>query len=70
MTPEVLASELNREPFLPLRVHLSHGRTIDILNPGLVVLMTRDIFIADASRDRFHIFALIHIVGVESLQAA
>ena len=35
MNPEVLASELNRDPFIPLRLHLADGRTLEIENPGL-----------------------------------
>jgi hypothetical protein len=35
MNPETLAAELNRDPFIPLRIHLSDGRTVDVRNPGL-----------------------------------
>jgi hypothetical protein len=35
MNPETLAQELNRDPFMPLRLRLSDGRTIDIQNPGV-----------------------------------
>jgi len=32
--------------------------------------MRRDLFVAEPSRDRFHTYALMHVVGVESVQAA
>jgi len=34
MNPESLAHELNRDPFIPLRIHLADGRTIDVPYPG------------------------------------
>ncbi len=61
---------LARRPFQPFRIKLSNQETVDIVNPALVVLMKRDIFIAEPSGDRFHIYALMHVVGVESQQAA
>jgi hypothetical protein len=33
MTTEDLAQELERQPFVPLRLHLSSGQTIDLLYP-------------------------------------
>jgi hypothetical protein len=35
MAPEILAVELDRDPFIPLRLRLANGRTLDITNPGL-----------------------------------
>jgi len=34
MTPEDIKQELEREPFVPLRLHLSSGQTMDILYTG------------------------------------
>jgi hypothetical protein len=61
---------LVRQPFTPFRIKFSNQETVDIENPALVVVLKRDIFIADASRDRFHIYALMRVVGVETLRAA
>jgi hypothetical protein len=58
---------LEREPFIPFRIKFSNGDAVDIRNPELVVTMKRDIFIAEPSRDRFHVYALIHVVGLETL---
>lgn len=70
MNPETISELLTRQPFQPFRVKLSNQEHFDVYNPGLVVVLKRDLFVAEPSRDRFHIYALIHVVGVESLQAA
>lgn len=70
MDAEALEDRLRRQPFIPIRIKLSNQEVVDIRNPSLVVVMKRDIFIADQSKDRFHIYSLMHIVGIESLQAA
>ena len=70
MTPETLNEMLARQPFAPFRIKLSNQETVEIANPALVVVMKREVFVADPSRDRFHIYALMHVVGVELLGAA
>lgn len=34
MTTEDISQELDRDPFVPLRLHLSSGKTIDIEHPA------------------------------------
>jgi hypothetical protein len=34
MTSEDVLQELEREPFVPLRLHLASGQTMDIVHPG------------------------------------
>ena len=70
MDAETINELLKRQPFSPFKVKLSNQETVDILNPDLVVVMKRDIFIADPSRDHFHIYSLMHVVSIESAQAA
>lgn len=70
MNPETLTELLTRQPFHPFRIKFSNQEQVDIHNPALVVVMKREIFIADPSGDRFRIYWLMHVVGVESLQAA
>lgn len=38
MSPQGLLNRLHDEPFVPFRVKLSNSTTIDITNPGLVVV--------------------------------
>jgi hypothetical protein len=68
--PETINEFLTRQPFRPFRIKFTNQETVDIFSPALVVVMKREIFIADPSRDRFRIYWLMHVVGVESLQAA
>jgi len=39
MTSKDLESELRREPFTPLRLHLVSGKTLDIPAPGIAWLL-------------------------------
>ena len=72
MNPETLASELDREPFIPLRIHLADGRHIDILNPGLCFIMRLSLYIF-AARPRsvlaedVQVMSLRAIVSVETI---
>jgi len=70
MESNTLQEMLRREPFAPFQLKLSGGKTIDIVDPELVVVMRREIFVAETSRDRWHIYSLRHIVGVDSAEAA
>ncbi len=70
MDADTINELLNRQPFSPFRLKLSNQEPVDIHNPALVVVMKRDIFIADPSRDHFHIYSLLHVVGIDTLQAA
>jgi hypothetical protein len=72
MNPETLAAELNKEPFLPLRIHLSDGRTVDILNPGLCFIARLALYAfrakpREALAEDVQVISLRHIVSVEAL---
>ena len=64
---ETIDDLLARQTFTPFRIKFSTQESVDVRNPALVVVMKRDLFIADASCDRFHLYSLMHVVGVESL---
>ena len=70
MEPATLQELLDRKPFALFRLKLSNQNTVEVTNPSLVVVMRREVFVADPSRDRFHIYSLLHVVGVELVQAA
>jgi hypothetical protein len=72
MNPETLAQELNRDPFIPLRIHLADGRKIEIRNPGLcfVARLSLYVFAAkphDALAEDVQVISLRGIVSVETL---
>jgi hypothetical protein len=75
MNPDVLASELNRDPFIPLRIHMADGRTIDIQNPGLCFIARLALYAFrarpnDALAGDVQVISLRHIVSVETLAAS
>jgi hypothetical protein len=72
MNPESLARELNRDPFIPLRIHLADGRNIDIRNPGLcfIARLTLYVFAAqphNALAEDVHVISLRGIVSAETI---
>jgi len=75
MNPETLAQELNREPFIPLRLRLSDGRTLDINNPGLCFIARLALYAFrakphDAFAEDVEIISLRYIVSVETIASA
>ncbi len=75
MSPESLAAALDREPFIPLRLHLTDGRTVDIHNPGLCFIARMSLYCfsgrphASLAED-VQVISLSRIVSVNTLVAA
>jgi hypothetical protein len=72
MNPEALAQELNRDPFVPLRIHLADGRNIDIRKPGLCFIARLSLYVFSATprnalAEDVHVISLRGIVSVETL---
>ena len=72
LNPETLAQELNRDPFIPLRVHLADGRSIDINNPGLCFIARLSLYVFagrphDALAEDVSVISLRGIVSVNTL---
>ena len=72
MTPRALADELNREPFIPLRVRLTDGRALDIRNPGLCFVAQLALYVFNAKphdslAEDVQLISLRNIVSVETL---
>jgi len=69
MLPPAIDAELTREPFLPLRLYLSDGRTYVIANPALCWINHGSIYIARTNRPDSRIMdvdlvSLRHIVRI------
>jgi hypothetical protein len=73
MRAEEFIQLLRRAPFVPLRIHLSNGKTFDIRHPELVWVLRSRLDIAtpgDESLgivDRVEYCSLMHIVHIEDL---
>jgi hypothetical protein len=81
MHPDVLNAHLEKEPFVPFRLHLSDGRTFDVRFPGLTYLSGTAYYVLepahpDRERARFvtnpnpKVIALRHIVSIEPITPA
>ena len=74
MSPQALAQELNREPFIPLRMHLADGRSVDILNPGLCFIAHFSLYVFaakphNALAEDVEVISLRGIASVKTLSA-
>ncbi len=73
MTAEDIRQELDREPFIPLRLHLSSGQAMDILYPNTAWLRQNTILIVHPLRrgtveiGNYDVIALRHIARIEQL---
>lgn len=76
MHPNALAEELERDPFIPLRITLSNGERIDIANPGLTYIIGLSLYILKpGTRYRrimqdHRVISLRHIASVDLLDPA
>lgn len=76
MHPETLAQELEREPFIPLRLYLSDGRTVDVQNPGLCYIARLALYQFKPGgshrtlAEDLDVVSLRHIVSVETREGS
>jgi hypothetical protein len=75
MDPDALAAELDRDPFIPLRLRLSDGRTVDITNPGLCFIARMALYYFRAQpheslAEDVRVISLRHIESVGTLAPA
>ena len=76
MSTEDLKQELDREPFVPLRLHLASGNTMDIMYPDSAFLRQNTLLVVHRLRPRTHeignydVVALRLIERVETLAPA
>lgn len=75
MRPEELTQLLRRRPFVPLRIHMTDGRTHEIRHPELVIVLRSRVDIGVAPDpatgvvERVEYCSLLHVVRIEELQA-
>ncbi|HVS73651.1 MAG TPA: hypothetical protein VHQ47_20685 [Phycisphaerae bacterium] len=76
MNPETLNSLLKREPFIPLRLTLTTGETLDIADPTPVFIENLAVHIFGVKRAGDHlaewarIISLRHIVKIDQMAAS
>ena len=69
MNPDGIKDLLGRRPFEPFRIRLGSGDAYDVRDPHSVALMKSRLFLALPS-DRSVLLPYLHIVAIESVQAA
>ncbi len=45
LSPESLRAELHRQPFVPLRMYLTDGKTYEIRHPELAMITAREVYV-------------------------
>jgi hypothetical protein len=73
MKPEELVELLAERPFLPLRLHMSNGRTHDVRHPENAIVGEGVVALAVAQKDsefpQIRLVSLAHINEVETVPA-
>jgi hypothetical protein len=73
MSPEAFRAELRRQPFVPLRVHLTDGTTYDVRHPEMVLLKKREVYIGQETAPgsgiagECDLVSMLHVVRVEQI---
>lgn len=74
MTSEEIIELLEERPFVPLRVHMSNGRTHEIRHPELAIVgedvMALGIEREESERPRLRFVSITHINEVEPMSGA
>jgi hypothetical protein len=72
MRPETLRDELHRQPFVPLRLYLTDGKTYDIRHPEMAMITSREIYVGreetapgSGIAKECDLVSLLHVVRVE-----
>ncbi len=71
MTSKDLESELERQPFVPLRLHLVSGKTVEVPAPGVGWLMQNAVLIfqdAKPGRARVSGYDVIALRNIERIE--
>ena len=74
MNPQALTSGLEKEPFVPLRLNLTDGTSVDIANPGLSFVNNLALYLARIDRPKsrlvadMRIISLRHIVSIDQIE--
>jgi hypothetical protein len=73
MNPESLRAELRCQPFVPLRIYLTDGKTYDIRHPEMAMITSREVYIGSETAPgsgvakECDLVSLLHVVRVEQI---
>jgi hypothetical protein len=74
LSPESLRTELHRQPFVPLRMYLTDGKTYDIRHPEMAMITSREVYVGREETSpgsgiakECDLVSLLHVVRVEQM---
>ena len=72
MRPEELKDLISQRPFVPLRLHITGGETVDITHPDAAIVTKSMVYIGQGVgksgvAERAARYSLIHVVKVEEI---
>ena len=74
LRPEKLRDELRRQPFVPLRVYLTDGKTYDIRHPEMAMVTSQEVYIGREETSpgsgvarECDLVSLLHVVRVDQV---
>ena len=74
LSPESLRDELHRQPFVPLRVYLTDGKTYEIRHPEMAIVTSREVYVGREETSPgsgiargLDLVSLLHVVRVEQV---
>jgi hypothetical protein len=68
VTSEDLRSELEKQPFIPLRMHLVSGKTIDVGLPGVAWMLQNSVLIFHVPHSRESGYDVVALRNIERLE--
>ena len=77
MNPESFRIELRRQPFVPLRIFLTDGKTYDIRHPEMAIVTSREVYVGrdetapgSGVATQCDLVSLLHVVRIEPISFA
>jgi len=74
LTPESLRAALHRQPFVPLRIFRTDGKTYDIRHPEMAMIASREVYVGceetspgSGIAKGCDLVSLLHVVRVEQM---
>jgi hypothetical protein len=60
--------EIERSPFMPVRLHLVSGKVVDVTNPGMAWMLGRAVLVFQEERSRDDRYDVISIPNIERIE--
>jgi hypothetical protein len=67
MIADFIRERLEKDPFEPLRIRASSGKSYFVSRPFLVAHMKSEVIIGEANSDRWAQVPYLHVAGIESV---